>query len=312
MTAHRHPRLRQIARALFVVFLGIVAVMLIRYARSVDWSQVVAAIAGYRVRTLLMAAALTMLSYLIYCGYDLAARTYSGHALSTRRVMAIAFTSYAFSLNIGALVGGAGFRFRLYSHSGLSAGKISRIIAFTVSTNWLGYLVLAGCVFALGTVVPPMGWEVGAAGLRWLGWMMFAVAAAYLVACRLSHGRVFHVGRHHFRFPSLPLALVQVGLAVTNWSIMAAIVYVLMPEGATYPAVLGVLLLAAVASAIAHIPAGIGVIEAVFTVLLHALPQAQLLAALLTYRAFYYLAPLLLAIAVYALFEARGKKPTAD
>jgi len=312
MTARRHPRLRQFARALFVVFLGLVAVLLIRYARSVDWPQVLAAIAGYRVSTLLAAAALTLLSYLIYCGYDLAARAYSGHDLSTRRVMAIAFTSYAFSLNIGALVGGAGFRYRLYSHSGLSAGKISRIIAFTVATNWLGYLVLAGCVFGMGTVVPPMGWEVGAAGLRGAGWVMLAVAASYLIACRLSHGRVLHLGRHHFRFPSLPLALLQIALAVTNWSIMAAIVYVLMPDEATYPSVLGVLLLAAVASAIAHIPAGIGVLEAVFTLLLHALPQAQLLAGLLTYRAFYYLAPLLLAIAIYAAFEARGKKSKAD
>ena len=312
MTAHRHPKLRQLARVLFVVFLGLVAILLIRYARSVDWSQVAAAIAGYRASTLLAAASLTLLSYLIYCGYDLAARAYSGHALSTRRVMAIAFTSYAFSLNIGALVGGAGFRYRLYSHSGLGTSKISRIIAFTVATNWLGYLVLAGCVFASGTVVPPMGWEVGAVSLLWLGWLMLAVAAAYLAACRLSHGRVFHVGRHHFRFPSLRLALLQVALAVTNWSIMAAIVYLLMPEQAAYPNVLGVLLLAAVASAIAHIPAGIGVLEAVFAVLLHALPQAQLLAALLTYRAFYYLAPLLLAIALYALFEAKGKKPKVD
>jgi hypothetical protein len=222
--------------------------------------------------------------------------------------MAIAFTSYAFSLNVGALVGGAGFRYRLYSHSGLGTGKISRIIGFSVATNWLGYLVLAGCVFAIGTVVPPLGWEVGASGLRAAGWAMLAIAASYLVACRLSHGRVLHVGRHHFRFPSLPLALLQIAMAATNWSIMAAIVYVLMPEEATYPGVLGVLLLAAVASAIAHIPAGIGVIEAVFTVLLHALPKTQLLAALLTYRAFYYLAPLLLAIAVYAAFEAKGKK----
>ena len=312
MTAHHRSRLRQIARVVFAVFLVLVAIMLIRYARSVDWSQVIAAIDGYRLPTLVAAASLTSLSYLIYCGYDLAARAYSGHDLSTRRVMAIAFTSYTFSLNIGALVGSAGFRYRLYSHSGLGAGRISRIIGFAVATNWLGYLVLAGGVFAAGTVRPPRGWEVGAAGLQLLGWVMLAVAAFYFIACRLSHGRVFHVGRHHFRFPSLPLALLQVALAVTNWSVMAAIVYVLMPEEATYPSVLGIFLIAAVASAIAHIPAGIGALEAVFTVLLYVVPQAQLLAALLTYRAFYYLAPLLPAIAVYAAFEATGKKATAD
>ena len=143
MTAHHRSRLRQIARVVFAVFLVLVAILLIRYARSVDWSQVIAAIDGYRLPTLLAAASLTSLSYLIYCGYDLAARAYSGHDLSTRRVMAIAFTSYTFSLNIGALVGSAGFRYRLYSRSGLGAGRISRIIGFAVIIEKCFIAVLA-------------------------------------------------------------------------------------------------------------------------------------------------------------------------
>ena len=53
MTAHHRSRLRQIARVVFAVFLVLVAILLIRYARSVDWSQVIAAIDGYRLPTLL-------------------------------------------------------------------------------------------------------------------------------------------------------------------------------------------------------------------------------------------------------------------
>lgn len=307
----RHPYLRRAARVAFVVFLAIVAVLLVRYARSVDWTRVWAAIAGYDTRTLLTAAALTLLSYLVYCGYDLAARTYSHHHLSTRRVMAIGFTSYAFALNVGALIGGAGFRYRLYSHSGLGVGTISRIVAFTASTNWLGYIALAGVLFAARIVVPPRGWEVGAAGLQALGFVMLAAAVAYLIACRVTHGRVFHVRGHHFRLPSVPLALLQIGMAAINWSIMGAIVFVLLRHQVPYPTVLGVLLLAAVATAVAHIPAGIGVLEAVFLALLGpAIPQPELLAALLGYRALYYFAPLLLAIAAYGIFEARGRTPS--
>ena len=48
-------------------------------ARAIDWQQVVAAIAGYDVATLVIAAALTLLSYLVYSGYDLAARRYAHH-----------------------------------------------------------------------------------------------------------------------------------------------------------------------------------------------------------------------------------------
>lgn len=306
----RHPYLRRAARVAFFVFLAIVGVLLVRYARSVDWALVAAAVAGYDARTLATAAALTLLSYLIYCGYDLAARAYSHHHLSTRRVMAIAATSYAFALNVGALIGGAGFRYRLYSHSGLGVGTISRIVAFTVATNWLGYIALAGVLFASRIVVPPQGWEVGATGLQALGFAMLAATAAYVVACRVTHGRVFHVRGHHFRLPSVPVALLQIAMAAINWSIMAAIVFVLLRHQVAYPTVLGVLLLAAVATAIAHIPAGIGVLEAVFLALLGpVVPLPELLAALLGYRAFYYFAPLLLAIALYVGFETRGKAP---
>jgi uncharacterized membrane protein YbhN (UPF0104 family) len=55
-----------------------------------------------------------------------------------------------------------------------------------------------------------------------------------------------------------------------------------------------------------HIPAGLGALEAVFVVMLGSrLPQSELLAALLAYRAIYYLAPLLLAVIAYLAIESR-------
>ena len=103
---HRHPWLRRVARVAFYLFLVAVAVLLVRYARSIDWDLVEAAIRGYGRGTALLAAGLTVASYAVYACYDLGARGYAHHHLSTRRVAFIAFTSYAFALNIGALVGG--------------------------------------------------------------------------------------------------------------------------------------------------------------------------------------------------------------
>lgn len=305
----RHPWLRRVARGAFYLFLVVVAVLLVRYARSIDWDQVQAALRAYDRGTVLLAAGLTLASYAVYACYDLGARRYAHHHLSTHRVVFIAFVSYTFALNIGALVGGAGFRYRLYSRSGLAMGAISRIVAFSVSANWIGYTALAGGLFLLHPPQPPPGWEIGVSGLRVLGSVMLLAVAGYLVACHATHGRVFHVRGHHFRLPSPALAVLQVVLAATNWTLMAALLHVLMPDALTYPTVLGVLLLASVASAMAHIPAGIGVLEAVFIALLgHVVPQPELLAGLLAYRAFYYLAPLLLAVAAYLAFEARGKR----
>ena len=308
----RHPYWRRAARIAFFAFLALVGWLLVRAARAIQWEEVGTALTGYTATTLAAAGALVLVSYLVYGGYDLAARRYAHHTLSTRRVLIIAFISYAFSLNIGALVGGAGFRYRLYSHSGLAMGPISRVIVFSVTTNWLGYVLLGGALFATRSVPAPPGWEMGASGLQWAGGAMLAATVAYLAACHWLHGRVYHVRGHHFRFPSLPLALVQLALSCVNWSIMAWIIDLLLPAQVPYPTVLGVLLLAGIASAMAHIPAGIGVLEAVFVAMLgHAVPPPQLLAALLGYRGLYYLAPLLVAVALYLGFEARGKKVAA-
>ena len=55
---------------------------------------------------------------------------------------------------------------------------------------------------------------------------------------------------------------------------------------------------------------GLGVLEAVFVMLLaQKVGEPQLLAALLAYRAVYYLGPLLVAAVMYAVMEARARRP---
>lgn len=306
MSRPRRSRLRLLRHAAFAVFLVLVATLLVRYARNVDWPAVLAAIAAYDRRALLRVLCLVVLSYLVYAAYDLAGRRYAGHGLSTRRVLLIAATSYAFALNLGALVGGAGFRFRMYTHSGLPTASIGRVIVFSMASNWLGYVALAGVVFAAGAVSPPPQWPVGAGVLRIAGAAMLLLAIAYLAACAKWRGRTFHLRGHHFRLPSPGLGAIQMGLAALNWSLMATILFVLLRGQLPWPIVLSTLLLSAVASAMVHIPAGIGVLEAVFVAVLGGLaPEPRLLAAVLAYRAAYYLLPLVFALAFYAAFEAR-------
>jgi len=97
--------------------------------------------------------------------------------------------------------------------------------------------------------------------------------------------------------------------------VMAGIIYTLLLQRVEYPAVLTALLAAAVAGVISHVPAGIGVLEAVFVALLSdQVAKEELLAVLLTYRGIYYLLPLMVAVVMYFLFEARmrrGKKAMA-
>lgn len=307
--AGRGRRHERWMRGLSLLILVVVAVLLARYARSVDWPAVGHALAAYRPGTLAAAAAFGALSYLLYCGYDVAARAYTGHGLSTRRVIAIALISYAFNLNLGALVGGGGLRYRLYTRYGIRGGTIVRIIAFSIVTNWSGYLLLAGGVFVLGLLVLPEDFAVGSTSPRILGALMLTALAGYLLLCAFAHNRTWKLRGTAFAPPSLPLAGVQLALSSANWLAIAAILFVLLEQRIDYPSLLGVILLGAVVAAMTHIPAGLGALEAVFVIMLGSrIAQADLLAALLAYRALYYLAPLLLAVVAYVAFESRGRR----
>lgn len=306
----QHPLARRLGRIAWWLFPVAVLALLARAARAIDWQHVLGAMKAYDLATLAIAAALTVASYTVYACYDLAARPYAHHALSTRRVMLIAGVAYAFGLNIGALIGATGSRFRLYSRAGVGIPAIARIVFFTASANWLGYLLLAGVVFASGHVLLPSRYATAAHVLPWLGMAMLVAAVGYVLACHWLHGRMFHLRGHHFRLPSVKLALVQYALAVTNWCLMAAIVFVVLPAPADYPTVLGALLFSAVATAMVHVPGGVGVLEAIFVAAFAGrIPAPAVLAALLVFRAVYYLVPLLLAVGGYLLLESRGQSP---
>jgi len=301
----RWRRLRHVALALFLV---VVAALLVKYFRAVDWREVARALAGYDPGTLAAATALAVLSYGLYAGYDVLARRYTGHRLPTRQVLAIAAVSYAFNLNLGALVGGAGFRFRLYSRYGLDAATIARILAFCVATNWLGYMALAGTAFAARAVDVPAGWHVGTPMLRVLGVALLAVVAAYLAACARWHDRAWSLRGHRVELPPLHLALLQVVVSAANWTVIATIVFVLLHGQVALGTVLGVMLLAAIGGAVTHVPGGLGVIELVVLAMLDdRLPQHEIVAALVVYRAVYYVVPLALAAIAYGRLEVNAR-----
>lgn len=294
-----------VRRILTLAFMAIVIGMLVRYARTVAWGEVVEATLAYDRTLLLAAAGVTWVSLAVYACYDLLGRHYTGHNLPTGRVMAVAFVSYAFNLNLGALVGGFAFRYRLYSRLGLDNATTTRVLSLSIATNWLGYLVLMGGVLITGVAPTPPGWEWGAAALRALGFACLAAAAAYFALCAFAKRRHWSLRGHDIVLPRVAFAALQLVLSCANWSLMGAILFILMPDGPGYLTVLGVLLAAGIAGAATHVPGGLGVIEAVFLAVLGPqLGQAPLLAALFCYRAVYYLMPLVVALVVYGWLEA--------
>lgn len=306
----RWPRLK---RLLSVAFFVLVAVLLVLLAKRLDWHEVAASLRSYSPGTLLLAAVAAFASYAVYSLFDLLGRYYTGHKLPVRQILPVTFVCYAFNLNLSSWIGGIAFRYRLYSRLGLDKGTITRVLSLSLLTNWVGYLCLAGAIFASGLLELPPGWKIGSGMLQIIGVVLLLVALAYFLLCALSRRRSWIVRGHELSLPTLRLALTQVVLGASNWSLMALVVYLLMPANIGYPTVLGVLLISSIAGVVTHIPAGLGVLEAVFIALMqHETSRANLLAGLIGYRVIYFLIPLLLATIVYLILEARAKKLRRD
>jgi uncharacterized membrane protein YbhN (UPF0104 family) len=85
---------------------------------------------------------------------------------------------------------------------------------------------------------------------------------------------------------------------------MASAVYLLLGGKVPYLVTLGVMLAASIAGVVTPIPAGLGVLEAVYLALLSgSVRQGALMGALLAYRALYYLVPLGGGLLLYVLLE---------
>lgn len=308
--AKSHPRWRLAKKVLTCLFFIAVAVLLVLYAQKVNWDDVWKVIHDYNRLVLLGAAALVVVSYLIYGCYDLLGRAYCGHKLAKRQVMLVSFICYAFNLTLSTWVGGIGMRYRLYSRLGLPSSTITRIFSLSITTNWLGYILLGGIIFTFGVVDIPAHWYISDTTLHVIGVVLLLFIAFYLWACGFAKRRHFTIRGQKLVIPSWKFALAQMAISSANWIAMGVIIWLLMGHQTNFFFVLGVLLVSSIAGVIVHIPAGIGVLEAVFLALLAGehTSQGVIIAALLAYRVLYYFIPLLLALIAYLILESRAKK----
>ena len=291
---------------------ALVLTLVARQARTVDWPAVGQALQALSITQLLTAAGLALLSYGLVASFDLIGRRLTAHTLPIPRTLGTAAICYAFNLNFGALVGGFGLRLRLYMRGGLSASTVAKIIAHSMVTNWLGYLWVAGAVLLWAPPRLPESWALSDMVLRAIGAAMVTLALAYLALCGWSRRRELGWRGHTLTLPAGRVALLQALLGGASWLLIGAIAWSLFGGRIDYPAVLGALLLAAVAGVLTHVPAGLGVLEAVFVATLgDRLPDTEVLATVLAYRAAYYLMPLVLALPAYAWSEAAARPRSA-
>ena len=241
-----------------------------------------------------LAGLFTLFSYLAMTGYDVLALRYVGHPLSVRRTVLASFMSYAFSNNLGffMLTGGA-VRYRLYSAWGVQTLGIARIILFCSFTFILGLLSFGSLIFLLFPLDIPAEIHLPFATTQPLG-VIFGCAVLAYAGLSLFRRKPLRVWAFEFPVPPLWFSFAQALIASLDWAFAGLTLYVLLPHdtGLGLSNFFTVFILAQIAAITSQVPGGLGVFETIMVLLLSPVTKApDVVAALLVFRAIYYLAP---------------------
>jgi uncharacterized membrane protein YbhN (UPF0104 family) len=281
-----------------ILFCGAVYVVQ-KEVRHLKWNDIREALTTIPPWSLFLSFVWTVLSYYILTFYDRLGTIYAGSKVSYGRICFASFCAYTLSHNLGlAAVSGAAVRFRLYSQWGLTALQIGKIVAFCSFTFGLGGLVLGGGVMFIlpGERVPFFGPYLPQATLWALGATMWAIVLGYVSLSRIV--RPFRLFGHMIELPGWRMAILQVFLATVDVAVTATIFHALLPTNneLDWVVFLGVYLAAYTGGLAANLPGGIGVFDTAMLIGLEPYVEVpNIIAAIVVFRLYYYVIPLLFA-----------------
>jgi phosphatidylglycerol lysyltransferase len=293
---------------LAAIVLAIAVASLARLAHEVDLRDIPVALDSLPAWRIAVALACTGISHLLLTLYDVFALRAVGAKVPWRIAARAAFTSYTLSHNLGfgAITGGSA-RLRIYGAAGLKPVTVAQIVLITGLAFWGGVIAVAAfCLMFAPGPVTIAGVTVASNWAHMIGAACVALAPAALLVLRLIPG-LRRLAARIVPLPGLPLALLLIGTAALDLAFAALALVVLLPalSFANFPQLYLVYTLAVIAGLVTHVPGGIGVFEAVF---LSALPEtgSTEFAALIAYRAIYYLLPLITSLALNTVVEVRS------
>jgi glycosyltransferase 2 family protein len=257
----------------------------------------------------------TLVAYAALAWYDRIALLHLGvKHISWTFIALCSFTTYALAHNIGASVfSGAMVRYRAYSTKGLTTTQIAILVGICSLTFGLGVLLLGGLLLVthpsqlrrLGGMLPYVLTEPDTA--RAIGAICLGLVGAYAVGS-IFNLRPLTVGKLRIEYPRPEIAFRQFIAAPMEIIGAAGIIYFALPQQGNpgYFVVLGVFMASFSVALVSEAPGGIGVFELLFIKSMPAMAQHKVLTALLVFRFFYLVLPLLFATVVVAAFE-RGR-----
>ena len=303
--ATRRPLLRRIGFGLSLTIIAVSAIIFVRAVIRINLAQFQAAFAATGGDQIVMAFGLAGLSYLALTGYDALALRHLHVRVPYRLTALASFTSYAVSFTLGfPLVTGGAVRYWIYGPAGLSPGKVASLTVVAGITFWLGMGFILGVGFLFDATAIGGINHFHAVANQAIGLAILAGFAAYLVwVARVRRTRRPLV--LNFAPPGPLLTLGQTTLGVIDVCSAAGALYVLLPKGhglgfVTFSALYSFAAMLGIAS---HAPGGLGVFEATMIDGVGGSSESML-ASLLLFRAIYYIAPFILAMALLGAYEA--------
>jgi uncharacterized membrane protein YbhN (UPF0104 family) len=290
-----------------IVAVGLAGFLLYRTLSNYSYDEIVGSVTSVPIARLGGAIAFAAGSYACLTLFDFLAVRYAGHALPWHRCALASFTSLSLGHSIGfAGLSSGAIRYRFYARWGLDVGDVARVVAFSGATVALGMATLGGGALLwrsdLGTELT----GIGQAGILAIGAALLAAVVGYLVAAAFVRAPLT-IRSWTIEMPPLKLALAQVGVGALNFALVAGCLYqaILGFSEVPYVTVAAAFVVANTAALIAHVPGGLGVIEAT---VIHLIPGEGLIGAVLIFRVVYYLIPLPIGAASLALSEAFLKR----
>lgn len=249
----------------------------------------------------------TFAAYAALAGYDrLALKHLRRYNIGWLYLTITSFTTYALSHNIGASVfSGSVVRYRAYTAKGVSASEVGILVAFCSFTFVLGIIILGGLTFLIEPdVVERFVDMLPMEASAFTGGLLLLIVALYLAGSLLKL-RSVHIGKIEISYPRPSIVLQQLVIGPLEIVGAAAIIYFALPEVGNpgFLVVLGIFVISFSLALLSHAPGGLGVLELAFITGLSEMNQADVLAALLVFRLFYLIIPLIIALVVVLCFE---------
>jgi len=292
------------------VLLGISIVAIHHELRQYNYNEIFNSLVNLPPNRLYLSIGFTILSYMGIGCYDTVSFYYLRHTISYKKSIFTGFISEAATNTVGmAFLTGSAIRYRYYSNWGVTALEIAQIIAFENVSFWLGLFAVSGVIFLTHPLTIPTQIQLPFLSVQPLGIIFLILVAAYIAGSIFSK-KSLKIREHEFRFPSLKIALMQLGISSLDWVFTGAVLYVLLPStpSLSFFSFLGIFLLAMTAGAISNVPGGLGVVESIILLLLSSkIHPTVIMGTLLAYRAVYYLFPLAVATGLMGAYEIKEK-----